>query len=378
MPNVLFIGASKCGTTSVTDYLDQHPKIQFTQRRIVKQDHHREVHRFDAEMYGWTLNWLNRIVEFASSPILADPSVPLIHYTPHYIYAPTVPFEVPSLYPNRAQNMKFIVMLREPVSRAFSAYWFQYSKLFQEKDRGSLSEFQEKVMEDIATREVYEQCIETHSSAQSGNVRRNSDKKGRESVEPFSFRGTKIPLNSTSGTSGRKNGIVTRSIVDSRTTYTVNYDIMKQCFGSRLRHRSLGSRYVDKGIYVDQLLRWFSVYPRDHFYISTLERWEKDPQHEYDALMAFLESPHGQLSTSTNHKSPPSTVSPAANVSQSGSYRKFQPDFTKRRLIKPNHLSSMEGSRSREEVALREYLKGFYKPYNEHLEHVLGIDLGWN
>lgn len=46
LPNVLFIGASKCGTTSMTDYLASLPSIQFVNRRIIKQDKHREIHRY--------------------------------------------------------------------------------------------------------------------------------------------------------------------------------------------------------------------------------------------------------------------------------------------------------------------------------------------
>ena len=45
LPSVFFIGASKCGTTSLTDYLDQNPSVHFTNRFIHKRDSHREVHR---------------------------------------------------------------------------------------------------------------------------------------------------------------------------------------------------------------------------------------------------------------------------------------------------------------------------------------------
>jgi hypothetical protein len=34
-----------------------------------------------------------------------------MHYTPHYIYAPSVPYEVRQFYPN-AKEMKFILLLR--------------------------------------------------------------------------------------------------------------------------------------------------------------------------------------------------------------------------------------------------------------------------
>lgn len=135
LPNVLFIGASKCGTTSMVEYLSQHPNIRFINRRIHKEDHHKEVHRFDRNSFGYALRQIDLMDEWASSPLVENINVTVIHYTPHYLYAPTVPYDVKTFYPY-SSDLKFIVMLREPIERALSSYWFQSSHLFNKGDQG--------------------------------------------------------------------------------------------------------------------------------------------------------------------------------------------------------------------------------------------------
>lgn len=154
LPNILFIGASKCGTTSLTDYLDSHEEVFFVNRHVFRHDTHREVHRFDRRDYAWTqFGSLGLAQEWASSPLLKTPQQPLIHYTPHYLYAPTVPLEVSRFYP-RSQEMRFVVVLRDPVDRAVSAYWFQQSHLFTAsgRDKGSWADFEAQVDGDIIKR----------------------------------------------------------------------------------------------------------------------------------------------------------------------------------------------------------------------------------
>lgn len=161
LPNVFLIGASKAGTTSISRYLDQHPHIFFVGRSVYRSGptkkikQHKEVHRFDRRTYGWTLSELFKSLsiplpnvadnllgmkfhlfhEMASSPPMPHPQCTLIHYTPHYLYAPTVPQDIKNLMPQPDQ-LKFIVLLREPVARALSSYWFKKSRLFQAADGG--------------------------------------------------------------------------------------------------------------------------------------------------------------------------------------------------------------------------------------------------
>lgn len=78
--------------------------------------------------------------EYASSPAIRidkQDSTVLLHYTPHYLYAPSVPFELRDMFNNVAAHLKFIVILRDPTKRAESSYWFKNSRLFKSVDKGS-------------------------------------------------------------------------------------------------------------------------------------------------------------------------------------------------------------------------------------------------
>ena len=82
------------------------------------------------------------------------PTDPVVHYTPHYLYAPTVPFDVASFYPH-APSLRFLAMLREPVSRAVSSYWFKQPG----QAGGSAGGFKVSVQNEIARWKGYEQCL---------------------------------------------------------------------------------------------------------------------------------------------------------------------------------------------------------------------------
>ena len=110
--------------------------------RFIIVDKHKEIHRFDRNTFGWANRHVELADELASSPLFplselhaVNPAV--IHYTPHYLFAPTVPFEMKRFYPH-AKHLKFLVMLRDPVDRAVSSYWFQNSHIFKGVNQGIL------------------------------------------------------------------------------------------------------------------------------------------------------------------------------------------------------------------------------------------------
>ena len=81
--------------------------------------------------------------EWASSPLIPLEKIRknrtiIIHYTPHYLYAPTVPFESKDFYPH-SNRIKFVVILRDPLERSLSSYWFHNSHLVNklQKDIGN-------------------------------------------------------------------------------------------------------------------------------------------------------------------------------------------------------------------------------------------------
>jgi Sulfotransferase domain len=103
-PDFLIVGAQKAGTTVLHQLINQHPQV------VKKRN---EVHFFDANFdrgVEWYQNQFKK--RPSSSHLIGDKS-------PYYIFHPFVPERVYSLYP----KVKIIVLLRNPVDRAYSQYW---------------------------------------------------------------------------------------------------------------------------------------------------------------------------------------------------------------------------------------------------------------
>ena len=301
LPNVFFIGASKCGTTSITEYLDQHPQVHFVRRRIHKMDRHREVHRFDRNTYPRSIRILELLDEWASSPIVNSTQDAVIHYTPHYLYAPSVPFDLRRFFPDTlASRLKFIVSLRDPTRRAISSYWFQNSHIFHRTgDRGSYAELSALCDAEIQHRREYESCMAR-------------------------VRGSALYNRSRASGSLQLEASLVR------------------CFGPLMNSAQLGGRHVDKGIYADQLERWFINFPRENFFITSLEQWQTDAPREYARLLHFI------------------GVDPKP---ESASYLSRRGHLS--RLVRPNSLQTDPPQ------ALLQRLDDFFKPYVAELKTLL-------
>jgi hypothetical protein len=106
LPSFLIIGARRAGTTSLYDYLTHHPHIAAAKKK--------ELHFFDREYprgIGWYRSqfpWWLRVRK----------AVRTGEATPYYLFHPAVPDRVKATLP----DAKFIVLLRNPVDRAFSHY----------------------------------------------------------------------------------------------------------------------------------------------------------------------------------------------------------------------------------------------------------------
>jgi len=106
LPGFLLIGGMKCGTTSLYQYLARHPGVErgFTE----------EVHYFDLN-YHRSLMWYRAHFPIrgggAEGPVAGDDS-------PYYLFHPMVPERVARDLP----DVKLVVLLRDPVTRAYSHY----------------------------------------------------------------------------------------------------------------------------------------------------------------------------------------------------------------------------------------------------------------
>ncbi len=250
LPNYLIIGAAKCGTGSLYRYLNQHPQI--------KPALTKEVRFFD-KYYNKGINWYR--VFFPFKDLLKRKYV-TGEATPRYLDHPHAPKRVQAVIP----NAKFIVLLRNPIDRAYSMYNMRLS-------RGR----------------------ETHSFEESIKLEKE-----------------------------RTEGEFKKMELDE------NY------YSSPYYHHS----YLERGIYVDKLKRWMSVFPREQFLIVKSEEFFKNTSKIYNKVLKFLDLPSRELES----------------YPVQGRVSKLSP-------MEPN---------------LRKELVEFFKPHNERLYKFLGENLEWD
>lgn len=104
-PSFLIIGAQKAGTSSLFNYLGQHPDITLPSNK--------ELHFFDLQ-YDKGIEWYENLFPEAinyENQITGEAS-------PYYLFHPLVPEYVRYHYP----GIKLIILLRDPVDRAYSHF----------------------------------------------------------------------------------------------------------------------------------------------------------------------------------------------------------------------------------------------------------------
>jgi hypothetical protein len=117
LPDFIIIGAQKGGTSSMAFYLNQHPQIKFS---TVK-----EIHFFDNN-FSRNLNWYKSYF-----PINNKKYREFItgEATPNYLFHPHCPERIKKTLP----QVKLIVLLRNPIERAFSHYQMQVRNGYEDK-----------------------------------------------------------------------------------------------------------------------------------------------------------------------------------------------------------------------------------------------------
>ena len=109
LPDALIIGAMKCGTSSLHNYLTQHPAVIAPLRK--------EVHYFDTH-FDQGERWYR-----ANFGRLGEPGLNF-ESSPYYLAHPLAPQRAHALVP----QARLIVLLRDPVRRAYSHYWHERHK----------------------------------------------------------------------------------------------------------------------------------------------------------------------------------------------------------------------------------------------------------
>jgi hypothetical protein len=143
LPDVLIVGAAKSGTTSLTNYLIQHPKVSIPQK---------EPNFFS--FYGRTYETMPTLIRdkaiftlpafealYQKTPegqVIIDASVSYLT-----LYKESIE-NIQKLYGDQINRLKIIIILRNPVDRAFSHY-----VMFKRNNVETLS-FEEAIKPEIA------------------------------------------------------------------------------------------------------------------------------------------------------------------------------------------------------------------------------------
>jgi Sulfotransferase domain len=261
LPDFLIIGTQRGGTTALYHYLKTHPCI--IPATIG------DTHFFDKK-YSKGLRWYQ-----AHFPTLWEKAYaqqvrkrPLVtgEASSSYLFYPLAPKRVAESLP----HVKLMVLLRNPVDRAYSQYYhavelkhetLPFEEAIQDEEKRTAQEH-EKILQD----EQYE----SH-------------------------------------------------------TYT---------------HRS----YLTRGIYMDQLQAWMTLFPREQFLILKSEDFYTDPVATFTQVSAFLNLP------------------PAKPRLNKKDYKQYSHN---------TYFATMD-------PAMRTRLIEYFKPHNARLYEYLGIDFGWD
>ena len=120
LPNFMCLGAAKSGTTTLYDILRQHPDLYIPSFK--------EPHFFDIpENYKNGIKWYEKTYfKNAHQKIVAD-------FTPSYFFDEEAPKRI---FESLGGELKFVVILRNPLDRAYSHYLHSKRDLYEKQDFG--------------------------------------------------------------------------------------------------------------------------------------------------------------------------------------------------------------------------------------------------
>jgi hypothetical protein len=102
------------------------------------------------------------------------------------------------------------------------------------------------------------------------------------------------------------------------------------------------SSYVSRGIYVDQLLRWFEFFSKEQMLILKSEDFFERPVETLKVVLTFLDLPD------------------------------WQPEASE--LQQRRHVGTYK---QKMDPSTRQRLEAYFEPYNQRLYECLDVDFGW-
>ena len=205
LPHFLIIGAQRCGTTSLYQYLADHPSVGAPM--LGKGAHFFDTHYGEGEAWyraHFPTRAYQRALERLGRPLLTGEG------SPYYVFHPHVPARVEAMLP----HVRLVAMLRDPVARAHSHYWHEVARGFEELP--------------------FEEALDREP----------------ERLGPELERMQADPL----------------------------YNSFEH------QHHS----YVSRGLYADQLERWFALFPRAQILVLSSSAFFADPDAQYRRVLDFL------------------------------------------------------------------------------------------
>ena len=140
LPNFLILGVQKAGTTTLYDYITQHPNVLPAFRKETKY--------FDL-YHQKSINWYKAFFPVLNNNCITGEA------TPDYFFYKEIPKRIKQVLP----NVKLIVLLRNPVDRAVSQYNFNVDR-----------EIETLPFEDAINKEVERMSANTAIPLKSGYV----------------------------------------------------------------------------------------------------------------------------------------------------------------------------------------------------------------
>lgn len=256
LPSYLIIGVQKGGTTSLLAYLSSHPHVL---PGLVKEPHFFDF-RFDygLPLYRACFPLKSEFDNLSTGPRAATHCG---EASPYYIYDPRVPHRVKRILP----DVKLLLLLRNPIERAFSHY--RHNKALGYEGRSLENAIDEELT--LGPR----RCLE-------------------------------VRLRNTTGSQSH-------------------------------RHFS----YLTRGLYLEQIMDWRRVFPRDRMLVLKSEDLFCDTAAEFEKATDFLGLDRWQ----------PDGGFPAHNV----------------------------GVEEPLDARMRDRVAEFYRSPNKRLCEYLGVDMGW-
>ena len=163
-PDFLIIGGQRCGTTSMYRTLSQHPAV-------LKAVRHKGIHYFDTD-YDKGMAWYRAhfpLRRTASAVERRTGVRPLtFESSPYYMFHPLAAERIAADLP----DVKVIVLLRDPVERAYSAHAHELARGYEDQDFETALALENSRLDGEAERLIADPSYRSHSHQHHGYLQR--------------------------------------------------------------------------------------------------------------------------------------------------------------------------------------------------------------